>query len=288
MKHAQSETDPRRFQLSHRDFQQLAKFINGHCGIRMPPAKKVMVEGRLRRRVRDLGFTHMGDYCDFLFQQDGLSQEGDYIIDAVTTNKTDFFREAEHFHYLAETVLPHLAQKGGIGIQSPLRLWSVAASIGAEAFSLAMVADDYAQAHRGFRYSVLATDICLEVLEKAAQAIYPTDMAAAIPPPFRRRYVMRSRDSARHEVRIVPELRQNVQFAKLNLNDSNYPLPHAMHVAFCRNVLIYFDKPMQEAVLHRICAHLLPGGYLFIGHSETVAGYNLPLRQVAPTIFERM
>lgn len=276
------------FQLSQRDFEKVALYVKGHAGIRLPPVKKAMVEGRLRRRVRALGFPDFHSYCAFVFEENGLSSEGDFIIDAITTNKTDFFREPDHFRFLSTVALPELAHGERIGFTEPLQVWSAAASIGAEAYSLAMVAADFGLQHRGFRFSILATDICSEVLEKAVVAIYPEDIIAPIPPAMRQRYLLRSRDRSRAEVRIVPELRQRVQFARQNLNDPVYAVPKTMHVVFCRNVLIYFDKAMQEAVLSRICDCLLPGGYLFIGHSETIAGLSLPLRQVAPTIFLRL
>lgn len=283
-----ADNDPRKFQLTTRDFNQLAHFISGHSGIRMPPAKKAMVEGRLRRRVRALGFDDIRAYCSYLFQENGLSQEAGFIIDAVTTNKTDFFREPDHFNILGQNVLPRLALQDRIGFGEPLRFWSAAASVGAEAYSLAMVAADFAARHTGFRFSILATDICTEVLEQAATAIYSEEMTAPVPPPMRQRYLMRSIDRSRAEMRIVPELRQSVRFARLNLTESSYAIPKPMHVVFCRNVLIYFDKAMQEAVLSRICGCMVPGGTLFIGHSETVAGFSLPLRQMAPTVFIRV
>lgn len=288
MNHIQDENDPKRFLLSRHDFDKLAGFVNGHTGIRLPPVKKAMVEGRLRRRVRDLGFADFKSYCAYVFEGNGLSQEGGFIIDAITTNKTDFFREPEHFRFLAKSALPRLALDEHVGFGEPLQMWSAAASIGAEAFSMAMVANDFALAHKGFRFSVLATDINMEVLERAATAIYPDEMIAPVPEAMRQRYLMLSRDRSRAETRIVPELRQKVSFARQNLNDSLYAVPKSLHVIFCRNVLIYFDKPMQEAVLTRICDCLLPGGYLFVGHSETVAGFSLPLRQAAPTIFMRL
>ena len=282
------DVDGRGFQLSPRDFDRLARFVNGHTGIRLPPVKRAMVEGRLRRRVRNLGFADFRSYCTYVFQENGLAQEAEFIIDAITTNKTDFFREPDHFRLLGQVVLPQLALEGRVGFSEPLLMWSAAASIGAEAYSLAMVAAEFAQSHRGFRYSVLATDVSTEVLVKAATAIFPDDMAEAVPLSLRQRYMMRSRDRSLAETRIVPELRQQVRFARQNLNDPVYAVPRPVHVAFCRNVLIYFEKPMQQAVVSRICDCLAPGGYLFLGHSETIAGFALPVRQVAPTVFLRL
>ncbi len=269
--------------LTARDFQRLSRFINAVSGIKMSGAKKAMVEGRLRRRVRSLGFADFADYCRFVFDGGGLEQEGVHIIDAVTTNKTDFFREPEHFRLLAERVLPVLAGSG-----RPVRLWSAACSIGAEPYTLAMVASEFARSHPGFEFEILATDLSTEVLRIATAAIYSEDMVKPVPPDLRRRSLLRSKDRSLHQVRIVPELRRKVRFQNLNLMEEAYPVKGSFDVIFCRNVLIYFDKPTQAGVLSRLCEHLGPGGCLFIGHSETIAGYDLPLRPVAPTVFTRV
>jgi chemotaxis protein methyltransferase CheR len=273
--------------LSARDFDSLSRFIGEASGIRISATKKTMVEGRLRGRVRALGFATLRDYCIYLFREGGLAEEGDRIIDAITTNKTDFFREVEHFHFLTHTALPELTRNGAFQGE-PLRTWSCAASIGAEAYSLAMVLADYSSEVRSLRFSVLATDICNDVLGVGAEAIYPEAMTSPIPQHMRARYLMRSRDRSASEVRIVPELRERVSFARLNLVDPGYRLPTQMQIAFCRNVLIYFDKATQHTVLSRICESIVAGGYLFVGHSETITGFSLPLRQVAPTVFARV
>jgi chemotaxis protein methyltransferase CheR len=273
--------------LRERDFQRLAAFIHGTVGIKMPPSKRVMVEGRLRRRVRALGFSRFEDYCRFVFDEGGLEGETTAIIDAITTNKTDFFREPEHFRFLAATALPGLLERTGAGVRRPLKMWSAAASIGAEAYTLAMIAAEFGRELPGWRVEILATDICTEVLERAAVAIYPEDMVAPVPMDLRRRYLLRSRDRSRGEVRIAPELRRTVRFARLNLMDDSYPVDRDIDVVFCRNLLIYFDKATQQSVLRRLCSHLRPGGHLFLGHSETIAGLDLPVRQVAATIFVR-
>ena len=277
-----------RFEMSQGDFERLSRFIVEVSGIRITPPKKIMVEGRLRHRVRALGFADIGEYCNYLFRDNGLVEEAERIIDAVSTNKTDFFREAEHFHFLTEFALPRLTDNGRHFQGEPLQVWSAAASIGAEAFSLAMTLAEWSQQAHPLRWSILGTDICREVLETAAAGIYPEAMIAPVPQEMRRRYLLRSRDREAALVRIVPELRARVTFARLNLIDTAYRLPTAMQVVFCRNVLIYFDKPTQQKVLARICESIVPGGFLFVGHSETITGYALPLRQVAPTVFERL
>jgi len=273
-------------QLTVHNFGELARFIEDYSGIRMPPDKQTMVEGRLRRRVRALGLTSLHQYCHFLFEEDGLDDEAIHLIDAVSTNKTDFFREPDHFRFLAETVLPALAAAGA-GSERPFKIWSAPCSTGAEPYTMAMVIDDWAQNRRGFRFDILGTDISTKVLEATLRGIYPEDMIEPVPPHFRRRYFLRARDAARQEVRVIPELRRRVSCGRLNLMDEKYPVGD-MDVIFCRNVLIYFDKPTQRKVLTRLSSHLPEGGYLFVGHAETLAGFDLPLRQVASAVFLRV
>lgn len=281
--------NPAQDRLSQRDFERLGAIIQAHCGIRMPPSKKVMVEGRLRRRVRALELDSLKEYCRHLLDDEALKNELVELIDAVTTNKTDFFREKEHFAYLADYALPALmAQEHRPGRDGPLHLWSAACSIGAEPYTLAMVLREHGARLRGFQFGILATDICTDALAKAKLAIYPEEMAATIPADMAARYVLRSRDRNRPTIRMVPSIRQDVRFGHLNLMDPSYPVATEMDVIFCRNILIYFDKPTQQAVLKKLCGHLHPGGYLFVGHSETVSGFDLPLRQVATSVFTRI
>jgi len=273
--------------LSNRNFQRLAKFIEEYCGIRMPPAKQTMVEGRLRRRAAALGHRSLNEYCAHLFEDGDLKNEVVDLIDAITTNKTEFFREMDHFRLLVEHALPQLmGQPGRPGIDRPLDVWSAASSIGAEPYTLAMVLDDFGQNVRNFRFRILATDICTDVLAKAKLAVYPEEMVGPVPPAMRRRYFLRSRDAEKPTVRVVPHIRQMVDFGRLNLMDEDYAVDD-MDIVFCRNILIYFDKAKQQAVLQRICRHLRPGGFLFVGHSETVTGMDLPLVPAATALFRK-
>ncbi|HLN24202.1 MAG TPA: CheR family methyltransferase [Patescibacteria group bacterium] len=271
--------------LKSRDFSRLAQFIEGYSGIKIPPTKKSMVEGRLRRRLRALGLADMTDYCRYLFDQNGLEAEAVYVIDAVSTNKTDFFREPQHFHFLTAQALPELLRHQMIVSGRPIKAWSAASSIGAEAYTIAMVLADFVEKNRGVDFSIFATDICTEVLQQGVRAIYAADMVEPIPKDLRHRYLLRARDAQRQEVRVVPKLRAKVKFSHLNLMDDTYAMPRDMDLVFCRNVLIYFDKPTQGKVLSRLCSHLRPGGYLFLGHSETLSGHGLPVRQVGNAVF---
>lgn len=274
--------------LTPSDFGRLAAFIEDVSGIRMPPSKKTMVEGRLRRRAWALGLDCLDDYCRGLFDEGWLEAEAVHLIDAVTTNKTEFFREDAHFRLFGQLLSdPPAGRRRGPGFDRPVKVWSAACSTGAEPYTLAMILDTIRQQRRGFDFTILATDICTEVLARARAGVFPAEMARPVPEDMRRRYFLRARDPRAGTVRLGPEIRQSVHFGRLNLMDSSYPVGSDIDFLFCRNVLIYFDKARQKAVLERLCNHLSPGGYLFISHTETIAGMNLPLRQIAVSVFER-
>lgn len=268
--------------LTHADFMRVAQFVTSATGIKLPPSKKIMVEGRLRRRMRALGLVSLHEYCRNVFDDGVFEDEAIKLIDAVTTNKTDFFRERAHFNFLAKSVLPELAQHG-----REAKVWSAACSIGAEPYTLAMVMSEFAATHPGFRYSILASDISTEVLSTAARAIYSEDMIEPVPMALRERYVLRSVDPAKRLVRMAPALRAQVRFLRINLMDEEYPVDRNLDVVFCRNLLIYFDKPTQEMVVQRLCQNLRPGGYLMLGHSDSITGFACPLVALGHSIFRR-
>ncbi|WP_376776023.1 CheR family methyltransferase [Rhizobium populisoli] len=281
-----ARTQPLDDRLSKRNFDMLSKYIYDYSGIKMPHSKMTMLEGRLRRRLRVTGMATFDSYCDYLFKQGGLDSESIFLIDAVTTNKTDFFREPKHFDYLTRTALPEIIRNYN---DRRIRTWSSACSTGAEPYTMAMVLSEFLASSAPERdYFVLATDLSTDVLQKAQRGIYQSELLQPVPAEMMRKYVMRPADNRRQEMRIVPKLRSKVGFARMNLMDGNYPIGDQMHLIFCRNVLIYFDKPTQQHVLSRLCESLLPGGYLFIGHSETVTGFDLPIKQVANTVFKRV
>ncbi len=269
--------------LSPANFRRLAEFIQTYSGIKMPSSKLTMLEGRLRRRMRATRIDDVNDYCRYLFDDNGIETEVVHLIDAVTTNKTEFFREPTHFTYMAEHALPAIAKTGRRNIKT----WSAACSMGAEPYTMAMVMEEFCSVNRGVDYSILATDLCTEVLAQAVSGRYADAMIEPVPKDLRQRYVMRARDPKRREVRITPGLRSRLSFARLNLMDSRYPVDEDMDLIFCRNILIYFDKPTQAHVLSRLCQHLRPGGYLFLGHSESIVGIDLPVEPVASTVFRK-
>ncbi len=269
-------------------FNRLSEFIYTESGIKMPLSKKTMLEARLQKRLRTLGVSSFGEYCNYLFSPEGVANELVHMIDVVTTNKTDFFREPQHFEYLVEHALPELINTTGCGMRRPFMIWSAACSSGEEPYTLAMILDQFSMRAPGFHYQVLGTDISTRMLDKAREAIYDEERTHPVPFELRKRYLMKSRDRAMRQVRIVPELRAQVSYRRLNFMAGDFGMREKMDVIFCRNVLIYFDKTTQEKVINRLCNHLRPGGYLFTGHSETLCGMDVPLETVANTVSRRL
>jgi chemotaxis protein methyltransferase CheR len=208
-----------------------------------------------------------------------------HLIDVVTTNKTDFFREPGHFSYLVEKALPELTARGDGG--RPLLVWSAGCSTGEEPYTLAIVLSEYALSHPGFRFRILATDISTTVLAKAEMGVYSDDTVNPVLSALRRKYFMRSRDARSDRMRVVPELRRLVEFRRLNFMDDDFGIADKADAIFCRNVIIYFDRPTQERILRKLAHHLVPRGYMFVGHSETLHDMDLPLAPVAPALYRR-
>ena len=273
--------------LSPRDFNRLSSFIYDQCGIKLPPVKRTMIESRLRKRLRILGMASFSEYCDIVITAKGNEMELVTMIDLVTTNKTDFFREPEHFTYLTENVLPEWCDATGPRRSVPFSLWSAGCSTGEEPYTLAMVFSEFASCMPGFTFEITATDISTRVLDTARTAIYAKERIAPVPMALRRKYLLRSRNPEQEVVRIVPELRQRVTFSRLNFMDRTFDIPQNLDVIFCRNVIIYFDRPTQECLINKFCDCLKPGGYLFMGHSETLNGLDVPLFSVYPTVYRR-
>lgn len=268
--------------LSAHDLARLGAHIHAASGIKMPTSKASMLEGRLRRRVRATQMGSLTEYCAWLFTDRNLELEGGHLINAVTTNKTDFFREPHHFDYLVQHILPELAKAGA----KRIRAWSAGCSTGAEPYTIAMLLDAFARDAGGPDYGILATDLDTEVLEVARRGIFPATAIKPVPRALASRYVLRSLRAGQTDVRIAAHLRTAIGFARLNLMDDRYPVGE-MELIFCRNVLIYFDRATQKRVVDRLIDCLAPGGYLFLGHSETITDFDLPLVPVANTVFQR-
>lgn len=269
--------------LSQAQFAQLSRLIYQLAGINMPAAKKSLLESRLQKRLRLLNMAGFEEYVAYLSSASGIQDEHPHLIDALTTNKTDFFREQEHFDFLVNHALPQFLRNRRV---HPLRVWSAGCSSGEEPFSIAMALREAAEQYGAFPFSILGTDISGRMLEQARLGIYEEEKVKDIPPLCRRKNFLWSKDRSRGLVRVAPEIRALVEFARLNLIRDEFAFGPFQYI-FCRNVIIYFDKQTQGTVLRRLQGMLVPGGYLFLGHSETINGMDLSLVPVAPTIYRR-
>jgi len=271
--------------MSVRDYTRLCDLIYAQAGIRLGTDKKTMLEVRIKRRLKALDLGSYEQYCNYLFARQGLKEELVPLIDVVTTNKTDFFREPKHFNFLVERALPDLTAFEGA--PRPLLIWSAGCSSGEEPYTLAMVLSEYGLAHPGFRFRILATDISTDVLAKAEKGVYSSDVVSPVPAALKRKYLMASRAPGANCVRVVPELRRLIEFRRLNFMDTDYGMTEKADAIFCRNVIIYFDRPTQEKVLQKLSRQLVPRGFMFVGHAETLHDMDLPLTPVAPALYRR-
>ena len=273
--------------LTDREFQRFSGFIYDHTGIKMPPAKKTMLEARLQKRLKANSIASFEEYSDFVFSQDGRTAELIHLIDVVTTNKTDFFREPGHFDFMVKTALPNILKTREDLRRNPLRVWSAGCSTGEEPYTLAMVLSEFAVGRPDFRAAITASDICTQVLQTAKAGIYPEERTDPIPLNMKKKYLMRSREKSKSLVRISPQLRSLVSFRRINFMDDDLGIADKMDIIFCRNVVIYFDKPTQQTLMRKFYKQLKPGGYLFIGHSETLSGLDVDFKSVASTVYQK-
>ncbi|PTY06147.1 chemotaxis protein CheR [Opitutaceae bacterium EW11] len=276
--------------ISPESFRAFCRFITTELGIKMSEAKIPLLQSRLQRRLRILQLDSIDAYREYLFESPGGEAERVNFIDAVTTNKTDFFREPQHFEFLDQEALPSLEPRPVGDLPAPwlLKLWCAGCSTGEEPYTLAMVLSEFGQRRGRFDFSILGTDISTRVLAHAETAIYDEERIDPVPPLLRGRYLLQSKDPEKAQVRIVPALRSRVRFHRLNFMDPEYPVRDVFDVIFFRNVMIYFDKPTQEAVINKLCRNLRPGGYLFVGHSESLSGLRIPVEQVATAVYRRL
>jgi chemotaxis protein methyltransferase CheR len=250
--------ESREFEFADRDFRRVCDLIYKRAGIALAPAKRDMVYGRLSRRLRALGLRSFHDYLDQL--EAGGEDEWQAFTNALTTNLTSFFREPHHFDKLREELQRRSAQ-------APLKIWSCAASTGEEPYSLAITAcEAFGSLTPPVR--ILATDVDTQVLETGARGVYPVERVSSLDPALRRKYFQRGSGPNEGKCRVVPALRQLIDFRPLNLLESRYDVGGPFAALFCRNVMIYFDKPTQRAILSRLVPHLGDDGLLYTGHSE--------------------
>lgn len=265
-------------------FQSYAAMVAREFGIQLPPAKKALLESRLQRAFRDEPELAGCDAASFLaaLRRDGSGRMLHHLAEAITTHHTYFMRESDHFAYYRDTVLPWVES---VATDGDIRTWCAAASTGQEAYTLAMLMEDYFGL-RGARYekTLLATDLSREVLDFAERGIYLADDASKLPPGWQQSYFQRI-DAMHLQVR--ESLRRQVLFRPFNLTSPTLPFRRPFHVIFCRNVMIYFDAAMRRQLIKLFYDYLEPGGYLFVGHSETVDRLAAPFDYVMPSVYRR-
>ena len=273
--------------MKDKEFWQFSSFIYERVGIQLPPTKKTMLEARLQKRLKALDIDSFEAYSKFVFSEEGQRAELVRLIDVVTTNKTDFFREPGHFEHLTHKALPAIMKNRGGRFTEPVRIWSAGCSSGEEPYTLAMVLSECASENNGFRFSILASDISTRILETAKTAIYPEERVDGIALDFKKKYLLRSKQRSLTLVRVCPELRSKVLFRRINFMDSDFGIAEKMDIIFCRNVVIYFDKPTQQRLMRKFYQQLRPGGYLVLGHSETLNGINDDFISVGSTVYQK-
>jgi chemotaxis protein methyltransferase CheR len=272
--------------MTDEDFGKLSSFVYDELGIKMPYPKKIMLQSRLQKRLADLKIETFKEYIEFVFSKEGQVDEIIKMIDLITTNKTDFFREPAHFDYLTETALPEICQ--GRSSKKIIRIWSAGCSSGEEPYTIAIVLKEFFKDHPEFDFEIFGTDISLRILQKASTAIYPEDRISTIPLDLKRKYFLKSKDHTNKTVRLIPEIRSKVAFQRLNFMDSYYAVEKEFDIVFCRNVLIYFDRETQQQVITKLSSKLKPDGIFFLGHSESITNMKVPLRQIKPTVFRKI
>jgi len=262
--------------LSKRDFSKIRTLVYERAGIDLREGKETLVSARLGKKLRESGCR---TYAEFLnsVDSDKTGEALIALIDALSTNYTFFFREADHFHFLRDSVLPGLVSRERVEI------WCAAAATGEEPYTLAMLLVEACGAS-GNR--VVATDISTRALEEARRGVYPADRFEGVPKALLHKYWLRGERGSAGYYKAKPELTRAVEFARLNLIEP-YTLSAPFPVIFCRNVMIYFDKPTQEKVVRQLSEWLEPGGYLFVGHAESLNGVRHSLQYVAPAVYRK-
>ncbi len=273
------------FTLSDREFSLFSRLVYERAGINLHEGKKELVRSRLSRRLRATNMTRFKDYYKFVMA-DESGEEIVHMLDAISTNLTSFFREPKHFAFLENVAMPALlrGKKSGDG---QLRVWSAGCSSGEEPYTLSICLHEFASRNPALvTFRILATDISSRMLDAAGAGVYHQAQVQAIPPPVLRKYFQRGSKKWEGHYRVKPVMRQVIDFKRLNLMEP-FPFQQPFHVIFCRNVMIYFDKDIQNKVVNKYYDCLVPGGYLFIGHSESLMGTAHRFKYVQPTIYQK-
>lgn len=267
--------------ITGEEFRNLTRYINDNYGIYLPREKESLVTGRLYKILLNKGFRNFSEYYKYVIS-DKTGEAAAELVNRITTNHTYFMREANHFHYFREKVLPYL-QRTVTG--KDLRIWSAGCSTGEEPYTLAMIIDEFFGKEKvWWDTTILATDISDRVLEEARKGIYSSEAIAELPPNWKYNYFQKRNAES---VVLVPKIRDEVIFRKFNLIDKVFPFRRKFHVIFCRNVMIYFDTPTKRELINKFYDSLYEGGYLFIGHSESISREESKFKYVIPAAYRK-
>jgi chemotaxis protein methyltransferase CheR len=269
-------------ELNENEFLKFRELIYSEAGIKLSDLKRALVQARLSRRMRFLGLTSYEDYYEYLI--DNYDDEKYQFINAITTNKTDFFRECRHFEFMKETCLPEFDRMG----KKKIRIWSAGCSTGEEAYSVSIVLKEYYANRTDIDIKVLSTDIDTNVLEKGRDGIYAYDRVSDIDINLLRKYFYRGTCDNEGVFKVKECIRDLVFFRRLNLLENVYPMKNKFDIIFCRNVIIYFDKATQAKLFNKLSDYLDDHGYLFIGHSENITGITNKFSLIGHTIYRKM
>ena len=274
-------------ELTSKEYEQIRRLVYAKSGIDLGEQKMQLVRSRLGKVLRERGFSSFHDYYEHVVH-DTTGEALCTLLDAISTNTTFLFREVRHFTFMRETLDRWLANQEWLSKHRMLRIWSAACSSGEEPHSIAMVAHDALQRYPQIELKILATDISVQMLRKAQLARYAEDQVGNVPPAYRSRYLQSVRGGTEDGLQLDPELRRRIRFARFNLMTPTFPFRNRFDIIFCRNVMIYFDKPTQETLVNKFGNLLNPNGYLMIGHSESLHGIKHSFKQVEPATYTKM
>jgi chemotaxis protein methyltransferase CheR len=270
------------YNLSDDDFYKLRDIIYNEAGIKLGDVKKILMQSRLIKRLRDLKLDNFTEYYEYLINN--FEDEKINFINSITTNKTDFFRENDHFEYMKSKILPDFEKKN----ERELRIWSAGCSTGEEPYTVAITLFEYFNGKAAPEFLILATDIDTQVLEKAQEGSYAADHLADVDPKYLKNYFLPESNEKGEFYRVKDQLKKAVYFRRLNLLQDEYPMKKKFDIIFCRNVIIYFDRETQKKLFEKYHKYLKDDGYLLIGHSENITSITDKFSLAGRTIYRKV
>ncbi|MDG6026592.1 MAG: methyltransferase [Candidatus Brocadia sp.] len=274
-------------EIDDKEFGLFQRLIYNKSGINLASSKKELLKSRLMKRLREKSLSSFKEYYQYITEEDTTGEELVSMLDCISTNLTEFFRESAHFDFLSENVLPVLLENRRKNREKKIRIWCAGCSTGEEPYSISMILSDCIEQLLEWDIKILATDLSTRVLKKASQGAYAKDRLRGIPNQMLNTYFERGLHNLKDCYQIKDFLKKLIVFRRLNLTDEIFPFKGQFDLIFCRNVMIYFDKQTQTELIAKFYKHLAPDGYLFIGHSESLAGTETRFRYVRPTIYQK-